>query len=179
MKKSRFSEAQIVGFLKEVEMGAKVDETCRKHGISEPPTDVIPTGVSLITFSGGVTDLMAMTVQDLIEQVETGVLPIRLGPFFHLDQVSLAHALMEQTSVRGENRGVDQQRFSSRCPWGNSPELTAISEAISLNCAHRRMATHRGLAGHQKRSSSDPIPTVSPLPANVRLTSGDPYTTST
>ena len=36
MKKSRFSEAQIVGILKEVEMGAKVGETCRKHGISEP-----------------------------------------------------------------------------------------------------------------------------------------------
>ena len=36
MKKSRFTEAQIVGILKEVEMGAKVAETCRKHGVSEP-----------------------------------------------------------------------------------------------------------------------------------------------
>ncbi len=36
MKKSRFSEAQIVGVLKEVELGAKVVETCRKHCISEP-----------------------------------------------------------------------------------------------------------------------------------------------
>ena len=36
MKKSRLSEAQIVGFLKEVELGAKLGETCRKHGISEP-----------------------------------------------------------------------------------------------------------------------------------------------
>ncbi len=36
MKKSRFSESQIVGILKEVELGAKVNETCRKHGISEP-----------------------------------------------------------------------------------------------------------------------------------------------
>lgn len=36
MKKSRFSETQIVGLLKEVELGAKVGETCRKHGISEP-----------------------------------------------------------------------------------------------------------------------------------------------
>ena len=36
MKKSRFSEAQIVGLLKEVELGAKVGETCRKHGVSEP-----------------------------------------------------------------------------------------------------------------------------------------------
>ena len=34
MKKSRFSEAQIVGILKEVDAGLKVDQVCRKHGIS-------------------------------------------------------------------------------------------------------------------------------------------------
>ena len=36
MKKSRFSESQIVAILKDVELGAKVGETCRKHGVSEP-----------------------------------------------------------------------------------------------------------------------------------------------
>ena len=36
MKKSKFSEEQIVRILKEVEAGAKVNETCRRHGISEP-----------------------------------------------------------------------------------------------------------------------------------------------
>lgn len=36
MKKTRFSESQIVAILKEVELGAKVGETCRKHGVSEP-----------------------------------------------------------------------------------------------------------------------------------------------
>jgi putative transposase len=36
MKKSLFSEEQIGRILKEVEAGAKVSETCRKHGISEP-----------------------------------------------------------------------------------------------------------------------------------------------
>ena len=35
-KKPRFSEVQIVDILKEVEMGAKVTDTCRKHGVSEP-----------------------------------------------------------------------------------------------------------------------------------------------
>lgn len=35
MKKSKFSEQQIISILKEVELGAKVGEACRKHGISD------------------------------------------------------------------------------------------------------------------------------------------------
>ncbi len=36
MKKSRFTESQIVGILKEAGVGLKVAEVCRKHGISQP-----------------------------------------------------------------------------------------------------------------------------------------------
>ena len=35
MKRSRFSEGQIIGVLKEHEAGAKTADLCRKHGISE------------------------------------------------------------------------------------------------------------------------------------------------
>ena len=35
MKKSNYTEEQIIGILKEVEAGAMVAETCRKHGIAE------------------------------------------------------------------------------------------------------------------------------------------------
>lgn len=35
MKKSRFSESQIVAILKECDAGLAVGEVCRKHGISQ------------------------------------------------------------------------------------------------------------------------------------------------
>lgn len=35
MKRSRFSEEQIIGILKEQEAGLKVADLCRKHGISD------------------------------------------------------------------------------------------------------------------------------------------------
>ena len=35
MKRSRFSEEQIIGVLKEPRRGAKTSDLCRKHGISE------------------------------------------------------------------------------------------------------------------------------------------------
>ena len=36
MKKSQFTESQIVAILKEADTGIKVADVCRKHGISQP-----------------------------------------------------------------------------------------------------------------------------------------------
>lgn len=36
MKRTKFTESQIIGILKEQDQGKKVTEICREHGISQP-----------------------------------------------------------------------------------------------------------------------------------------------
>ena len=38
--KKRFSEAQIIGFLREAEAGVPVKQVCRQHGLSEASYDL-------------------------------------------------------------------------------------------------------------------------------------------
>ena len=45
MKRKRFSEAQIIGVLKEAEAGVKKQELCRKHG--DHRADILPVAVQV------------------------------------------------------------------------------------------------------------------------------------
>lgn len=66
------------------------------------PMDAIPTGISLTTYTGGVADFIALPLQQLIEEVEAGDMPIPLGQTFRMDEIVQAHAAMEQPSTRGK-----------------------------------------------------------------------------
>ncbi len=66
------------------------------------PMDVIPTGVLLTTYSGGVEDFLAMPLQALIDQVATGELPVAQARVFKLDDIAEAHRLMESNQAGGK-----------------------------------------------------------------------------
>ena len=66
------------------------------------PMDVIPTAVSLTTYSGGVSDFMAMPLQQLVDQVADGTLPIAAGRVFHIDDIVAAHRTMESNAAGGK-----------------------------------------------------------------------------
>ncbi len=45
MKKSRFAEGQIIGFLRQAEAGMPIKELCRKGGISDAPFSLLSIAV--------------------------------------------------------------------------------------------------------------------------------------
>ena len=60
--KKRFSEAQIIGFLREAEAGLPVKQVCRRHGFSEASDDLWRN-----TF-GGMTVSDAKRLKELIAE---------------------------------------------------------------------------------------------------------------
>lgn len=66
------------------------------------PMDVIPTAVSLTTYSGGVEDFMRTPLQDLIQDIELGALRPKIGKAFSLDEIVEAHRSMESNSAGGK-----------------------------------------------------------------------------
>ena len=66
------------------------------------PMEAIPTGVCLTTYDGGVQDFLDLPLQELIDQVASGALPVTVGKVFALDQIVDAHRTMEDNSARGK-----------------------------------------------------------------------------
>jgi NADPH:quinone reductase-like Zn-dependent oxidoreductase len=66
------------------------------------PMEVIPTSVCLTVYSGGVNEFMAMPLQALVEQIETGVMRITVGRTFPIDQIVEAHRAMDANTAGGK-----------------------------------------------------------------------------
>jgi NADPH:quinone reductase-like Zn-dependent oxidoreductase len=66
------------------------------------PMDTIPTAVSLTTYDGGPGDFMLTPLEDLVEQIAAGDLPIQIGRTFKLDEIAEAHRCMEESKAGGK-----------------------------------------------------------------------------
>jgi len=66
------------------------------------PMDVIPTSVCLTTYDGGPEDFMRTPLDELVEQVAAGTLPVQVGRVFKLDDIVEAHRCMEENRAGGK-----------------------------------------------------------------------------
>lgn len=66
------------------------------------PMDAIPTGVSLTTYSGDVSDFMGMPLQQLLDGVAAGTLPVSIGRVFSIDHIAEAHRVMQANEAQGK-----------------------------------------------------------------------------
>ena len=58
--------------------------------------------VCLTTYDGGAEDFMLTPLEDLVEKIVVGQLPIQIGPVFKLDQIAQAHRCMEENKAGGK-----------------------------------------------------------------------------
>jgi NADPH:quinone reductase-like Zn-dependent oxidoreductase len=66
------------------------------------PMEMIPTAVSLTTYGGEAEDFMQTPLQDLVEQIAAGQLPIQVGRTFKLDAIVEAHRCLEDNQAGGK-----------------------------------------------------------------------------
>lgn len=66
------------------------------------PMDAIPTAVYLTVYGGGSEDFMRTPLNELAQQIEAGTLHLQVGKTLHLDDIVLAHRLMEENKAGGK-----------------------------------------------------------------------------
>jgi NADPH:quinone reductase-like Zn-dependent oxidoreductase len=66
------------------------------------PMNAIPTAVCLTTYHGDAEDFMVTPLEELVETIANGRLPIQVGTVFKLDQLADAHRLMEENKAGGK-----------------------------------------------------------------------------
>ncbi len=66
------------------------------------PMEGIPSNVCLTSYSGTAQDFMDMPLNNLVQQVAAGILPVQVGRTFRLDQIVEAHHCMEANLAGGK-----------------------------------------------------------------------------
>jgi hypothetical protein len=59
----------------------------------------IPSTVSLTSYHGGAEDFMQTPLEELVERIASGQLPVQVGKMFRLEHVAEAHRCMEENKA--------------------------------------------------------------------------------
>src|SRR5258707_14173638 len=92
------------------------------------PMDVIPTAVSLTTYAGESEDFMLTPLDELVEQIAQGTLPIQIGRTFRLDEIVEAHRCMEENKAGGKIVVLTLVRSES---WTRIPRVEGKADSTS------------------------------------------------
>jgi putative transposase len=161
MKKSRFTESQIVAILKEADGGLKVADVCRKHGISQP------------TYYNGKSKYGSLSVAELkrIKELEAEHAKLKR---MYADLAMENHALkelIEKSSdagrAAGSSRLVDRGTGNARGPGQPASQdqpLVLVSATVGLPGAGRSRSRPAQRGGCQARSLGllEMLPLASP-----------------
>ena len=66
------------------------------------PMGAIPVTVCLTMYDGGPKAFMSTPLQEMVEQIEGGTLPVTIGKTFKLDEIVEAHRTMEENKAGGK-----------------------------------------------------------------------------
>lgn len=66
------------------------------------PMERIPTNSYLTCYDGGPAAFMNTPLQEMVQQIEAGSLPITIGKTFKLDEIVEAHRTMETNKAGGK-----------------------------------------------------------------------------
>ncbi len=64
--------------------------------------EAIPARVYLTRYSGGPDEFKETPLNELLQQIEAGNMPIQVGKVFKLDEIVQAHETMEKNLARGK-----------------------------------------------------------------------------
>ena len=64
--------------------------------------EAIPTSVCLTSYDGGPKAFMNTPLQEMVEQIEAGTLPVPIGKPFKLEDIVEAHRTMEENKAGGK-----------------------------------------------------------------------------
>ena len=129
MRKSKFSESQIMGILAEGEAGLPVGEVCRKHGISSA------------TYYQWKSKFAGMSVPELKRVKELEAENARLKRLYA--DLALENAAIKDVLSRKFRRRPQSAR-SSRC-WSRSTDSRGRALAGSRDCRGRRTTRARSI----------------------------------